>query len=76
MGPTWADYIGPFWAVHIGPKIYGRCNPHWAHMGLLSGPHTGPLWAAHMGLSVWDPYGQARIHHTRGPYGLAIWVSN
>jgi len=46
-----------------------------------------PTWVlygrVHMCLSVWNPcgsymsvsaYGQARIHPTLGPYGLAIWA--
>ena len=69
-------HMGPYGSAHMGLTecdLYGRahmgklvCIPHWAHMGLLSVPNIGPLLAC--------PYGPARIYHTRGPYGIAIWV--
>jgi len=46
--------------THGGIRACYLC-PTWIHYG-----------RAHMGLPVWVLYGQARIHHTGGPYGLAI----
>ena len=69
MFPLWAwPYDLGIWAspgsvmgLHMGKPLY---IAHWGHMDLLSGPH------------IWVLYGQARIHPTLVPYGLAIWASH
>ena len=60
--PTWDPYWFVIWAPHgsIMGSPYGLVRmrkpvymPHWAHMGLLSGPNMGSLWVF--------PYGHERM---------------
>ena len=67
FGPTWVLYGH----AHIGKPVY---IAHWAHMGLLSRPHTCLFWACPYVLAICAPYeSYMGVHIPQlDPYGLAI----
>ena len=72
---TLCPYGLAIWVIHVsymGKPVY---IPHWAHMGLVSGPHMDPLWACPNMLDrigpIWVLYGRA---HIGKPVYIAHWA--
>ena len=56
--------------VHMGKPVY---IPHWAHMGLLSGPHMGPCGLFRMG-PIWANHYTSHTGPICSCYLSPTWV--